>query len=91
MPTLPIDDIVSRLDEIKALIEQAPPPLPSPLPACACAAAEMRDHMSETNAALEGIKTAHRDITNKMAFSNDTMLDGIKSITDILLRKKSVQ
>jgi hypothetical protein len=38
--------------------------------------------------ALETIKSMQADLTNKIAFSNDTMLDGFKSIKDIMLRKK---
>lgn len=38
--------------------------------------------------ALETIKSMQADLTNKIAFSNDTMLDGFKSIKDMMLRKK---
>jgi Baculovirus P24 capsid protein len=38
--------------------------------------------------ALETIKSMQADLTNKIAFSNDTMLDGFKSIKDIVMRKK---
>ncbi|AUV65273.1 P24-capsid [Alphabaculovirus myunipunctae] len=40
------------------------------------------------NGALETIKSMQADLTNKIAFSNDTMLDGFKSIKDVVLRKK---
>lgn len=40
------------------------------------------------NGALETIKSMQADLTNKIAFSNDTMLDGFKSIKDMLSRKK---
>ncbi|QHB21790.1 p24 [Artaxa digramma nucleopolyhedrovirus] len=38
--------------------------------------------------ALENIKNLQLDFTNKLAFSNDTMLDSFKSIKDIIIRKK---
>ncbi|AXU41611.1 P24 capsid [Spodoptera eridania nucleopolyhedrovirus] len=37
---------------------------------------------------LDSIKSMQADLTNKIAFSNDTMLDGFKSIKDSLNRKK---
>nr|WUR10725.1 P24 [Calliteara abietis nucleopolyhedrovirus] len=37
---------------------------------------------------LEQIKNAQTDLTNKLAFSNDTMLDSFKSLKDIVIRKK---
>jgi Baculovirus P24 capsid protein len=39
------------------------------------------------NGALETIKSMQHDLTNKLAFSNDTMLDGFKSIKDIIQKK----
>ncbi|ACI28717.1 P24 [Agrotis ipsilon multiple nucleopolyhedrovirus] len=38
--------------------------------------------------ALETIKSMQADLTNKIAFSNDTMLDGFKSIKDMMSRNK---
>ncbi|AAR28903.1 p24 capsid protein [Leucania separata nucleopolyhedrovirus] len=35
---------------------------------------------------LSSIKSMQHDVTNKIAFSNDTMIDNIKSIKDIILR-----
>lgn len=46
---------------------------------------------ADLSSAIESVKSAQQDITNKMAFSNDTMLDGIKSIKDIILRNKKHQ
>ncbi|AIZ48570.1 p24 [Agrotis segetum nucleopolyhedrovirus B] len=40
------------------------------------------------SAALETIKSMQADVTNKIAFSNDTMLDGFKSIKDMMSRNK---
>lgn len=40
------------------------------------------------NNALDTIKNMQADLTNKLAFSNDTMLDGFKSIKDMMNRKK---
>ena len=42
---------------------------------------------------LASIKSMQHDVTNKIAFSNDTMIDNIKSIKDIVLRntKKHIQ
>ncbi|WBB27261.1 P24 [Mythimna sequax nucleopolyhedrovirus] len=37
--------------------------------------------------ALETIKSMQADLTNKIAFSNDTMLDGFKSIKDMMRKK----
>nr|WHN38675.1 P24 [Mamestra brassicae multiple nucleopolyhedrovirus] len=39
--------------------------------------------------ALETIKSMQADLTNKIAFSNDTMLDGFKSIKDMMRKSKS--
>ncbi|QWO71662.1 p24 [Orgyia pseudotsugata single capsid nuclopolyhedrovirus] len=39
-------------------------------------------------ALLDHIKNMQIDLTNKLAFSNDTMLDGFKSLKDIIIRKK---
>ncbi|QYC92721.1 P24 [Trabala vishnou gigantina nucleopolyhedrovirus] len=38
--------------------------------------------------AIDGVKNLQLDLTNKLAFSNDTMLDNFKSIKDIIIRKK---
>ncbi|QNV47854.1 viral capsid protein [Alphabaculovirus altersperidaniae] len=38
--------------------------------------------------AFDNIKSMQADLTNKIAFSNDAMLDGFKSIKDIINRKK---
>lgn len=43
---------------------------------------------SSISTALDNIKSMQADLTNKIAFSNDTMLDGFKSIKDIVGRKK---
>ncbi|QEI03500.1 P24 [Spodoptera cosmioides nucleopolyhedrovirus] len=43
---------------------------------------------SSISTALDNIKSMQADLTNKIAFSNDTMLDGFKSIKDIVNRKK---
>ncbi|AIE47742.1 p24 [Peridroma alphabaculovirus] len=43
---------------------------------------------SNINAVLETIRNMQVDLTNKLAFSNDTMLDGFKSIKDLINRKK---
>lgn len=40
------------------------------------------------NAALDTIKMMQQDLTNKLAFSNDTMLDSFKSMKDMIIRKK---
>ncbi|ABY65842.1 p24 [Orgyia leucostigma nucleopolyhedrovirus] len=39
-------------------------------------------------ALLDHIKNVQVDLTNKLAFSNDTMLDNFKSLKDIIIRKK---
>ncbi|AAZ38177.1 P24 [Agrotis segetum nucleopolyhedrovirus A] len=44
--------------------------------------------LANISGALETIKSMQADLTNKIAFSNDTMLDGFKSIKDIINRKK---
>lgn len=44
--------------------------------------------LSNINATLDTLKTMHVDLVNKLAFSNDTMLDSFKSIKDIIIRKK---
>lgn len=43
---------------------------------------------SNISNALDNIKSMQADLTNKIAFSNDTMLDGFKSIKDVMNRKK---
>ncbi|QAT90297.1 P24 [Spodoptera exempta nucleopolyhedrovirus] len=40
------------------------------------------------NNALDTLKNMQADLTNKLAFSNDTMLDGFKSIKDMMNRNK---
>lgn len=44
--------------------------------------------LANINVSLDAIKTMQADLTNKIAFSNDTMLDSFKSIKDIIIRKK---
>ncbi|AWW14477.1 p24 [Hyposidra talaca nucleopolyhedrovirus] len=44
--------------------------------------------LANISSALESIKSLQLDLTNKLAFSNDTMLDSFKSIKDIIIRKK---
>nr|QED40070.1 P24 [Spodoptera frugiperda multiple nucleopolyhedrovirus] len=50
--------------------------------------AEHASLFANINNALENIKNMQADLTNKIAFSNDTMLDGFKSIKDMMNRKK---
>ncbi|AIU41347.1 p24 [Sucra jujuba nucleopolyhedrovirus] len=44
--------------------------------------------LANITSALDTIKSMQLDFTNKLAFSNDTMLDSFKSIKDIIIRKK---
>nr|WOC30972.1 hypothetical protein GACBDANE_00021 [Spodoptera litura nucleopolyhedrovirus] len=45
---------------------------------------------ADLNSAIENLKTQTQlDVMNKIAFGNDTLLDGIKSIKDILLSRNS--
>ncbi|AKN80606.1 P24 [Perigonia lusca single nucleopolyhedrovirus] len=44
--------------------------------------------LSHINTGLESIRNLQMDFINKLAFSNDTMLDNFKSIKDIIIRKK---
>lgn len=44
--------------------------------------------LANISGALETIKSIQSDLTNKLAFGNDTMLDGFKSIKDAISRKK---
>ncbi|AXS67770.1 p24 [Cryptophlebia peltastica nucleopolyhedrovirus] len=44
--------------------------------------------LSNFNLALENIKSLQIDLTNKLAYSNDTMLDNFKSLKDMIVRKK---
>ncbi|AAY84065.1 P24 [Chrysodeixis chalcites nucleopolyhedrovirus] len=43
---------------------------------------------SNITSALDSVKSMQADLTNKLAFSNDTMVDSFKSIKDIIIRKK---
>nr|UPO71162.1 orf126 [Trichoplusia ni single nucleopolyhedrovirus] len=43
---------------------------------------------SNITSALDSVKNMQADLTNKLAFSNDTMVDSFKSIKDIIIRKK---
>ncbi|AHH82695.1 P24 [Buzura suppressaria nucleopolyhedrovirus] len=49
---------------------------------------ENASFFTNISSALENIKSLQLDLTNKLAFSNDTMLDSFKSIKDIIIRKK---
>nr|AOL56564.1 P24 [Chrysodeixis includens nucleopolyhedrovirus] len=42
---------------------------------------------SNISSALDSVKSMQADLTNKLAFSNDTMVDSFKSIKDIIIRK----
>nr|AAO72331.1 capsid-associated p24 protein [Lymantria dispar multiple nucleopolyhedrovirus]AOW42831.1 hypothetical protein [Lymantria dispar multiple nucleopolyhedrovirus] len=43
---------------------------------------------AELCALTERLKSIHMDLTSKLAFSNDAMLDTFKSLKDLVLRKK---
>ncbi|AGR56871.1 p24 [Hemileuca sp. nucleopolyhedrovirus] len=44
--------------------------------------------LTNITTSLDNIKSLQIDLANKLAFSNDTMLDSFKSIKDIIIRKK---
>jgi Baculovirus P24 capsid protein len=49
---------------------------------------ESANIVSNINVSLENIKNLQIELSNKFAFSNDTMLDNFKSVKDIIIRKK---
>nr|ANS71016.1 protein p24 [Lymantria dispar multiple nucleopolyhedrovirus] len=52
---------------------------------------EIRDSLrSDFALILETLKSVHMDLTSKLAFGNDTMLDTFKSLKDLLTRKKNI-
>ncbi|UJZ88981.1 p24 [Erannis ankeraria nucleopolyhedrovirus] len=49
---------------------------------------ESANIVSNISVSLENIKNLQIELSNKFAFSNDTMLDNFKSVKDIIIRKK---
>lgn len=52
-----------------------------------CLRAENNTLYANLTASLDNVKSMQLDLTNKLAFSNDTMLDNFKSIKDMMVRK----
>jgi len=49
---------------------------------------ELSIFLSGVSNIMENIKNMQMELLNKLAFSNDTMLDSFKSIKDLIIRKK---
>ncbi|ACO53575.1 p24 [Euproctis pseudoconspersa nucleopolyhedrovirus] len=90
----PINDIKNQLCNLQECISGGSAGMyhstttPNPASSIECFKEMLRHEMLNVNNALDNIKSMQSDFTNKLAFSNDTMLDSFKSIKDIIIRKK---
>ncbi|ADD73831.1 P24 [Lymantria xylina nucleopolyhedrovirus] len=92
----PLADIKSQLCTLQECLGvspgsqiYAPTTEPASLYGLESSLEKLSDSMrAELSAITERLKSIHMDLTSKLAFSNDAMLDTFKSLKDLVLRKK---